>query len=61
MIGDDIYGDVEGAVNAGLHGCLVRTGKYQQGDEDKISLAHITVNSIVEAVDYALSAYKQAQ
>ena len=56
MIGDDIYGDIEGAIKAGLQGCLVRTGKYQPGDETKISLPHLTVDSIVEAVDYALSA-----
>ena len=56
MIGDDIYGDVEGAINAGLQGCLVRTGKYQPGDENKISQPHLSVNSIVEAVAYALSA-----
>lgn len=55
MIGDDIYGDVEGAINAGLNGCLVRTGKYQPGDENKISLPHHTADSIVDAVDYALS------
>ncbi|MFT6987986.1 MAG: HAD superfamily hydrolase (TIGR01458 family) [Psychromonas sp.] len=55
MIGDDIYGDIEGAINAGLHGCLVRTGKYQSGDENKISPSHQTADSIVEAVDYALS------
>ena len=56
MIGDDIYGDVEGAINAGLHGCLVHTGKYQPGDENKISLPHLSADSIVEAVDYVLSA-----
>lgn len=55
MIGDDIYGDVEGAINAGLHGCLVRTGKYQKNDENKISLKHYTADSIVEAVDLALT------
>lgn len=55
MIGDDIYGDVEGAINAGLHGCLVRTGKYQQNDENKISQKHYTTNSIVEAVELALT------
>ncbi|WP_019615841.1 TIGR01458 family HAD-type hydrolase [Psychromonas ossibalaenae] len=55
MIGDDIYGDVEGAVQAGLQGCLVHTGKYQPGDEYKISLAHINADSFVEAVDYAVS------
>jgi HAD superfamily hydrolase (TIGR01458 family) len=55
MIGDDIYGDIEGAINAGLQGCLVKTGKYQPGDETKISLPHLTADSIVEAIDYALS------
>ncbi|MFT6925521.1 MAG: HAD superfamily hydrolase (TIGR01458 family) [Psychromonas sp.] len=54
MIGDDIYGDIEGAINAGLSGGLVRTGKYQPGDEHKISAPHLTFDSIVEAVDYAL-------
>lgn len=29
MIGDDIVNDVLGAQDAGLHGCLVRTGKYR--------------------------------
>jgi len=55
MIGDDIYGDIEGAINAGLRGCLVRTGKYQSADENKIKQSHLTADSIVEAVDYALS------
>ena len=36
MVGDDIYGDVEGALNAGIPACLVRTGKYRTGDEDRI-------------------------
>ena len=35
MIGDDIHGDVEGAQKAGIHGVLVRTGKYR--DEDLTS------------------------
>lgn len=54
MIGDDVYGDVQGAVNAGLHGCLVRTGKYQAGDEHKIKQQHLCVASIVAAIDHAL-------
>jgi HAD superfamily hydrolase (TIGR01458 family) len=29
MVGDDIVNDVLGAQAAGLHGCLVRTGKYR--------------------------------
>jgi ribonucleotide monophosphatase NagD (HAD superfamily) len=55
VIGDDIYGDIEGAINAGLLAGLVRTGKYQTGDKNKISAAHLTFNSIIDAVDYALS------
>jgi HAD superfamily hydrolase (TIGR01458 family) len=33
MIGDDVHDDVCGAVEAGLRGILVRTGKYRSGDE----------------------------
>jgi phospholysine phosphohistidine inorganic pyrophosphate phosphatase len=29
MVGDDVWGDVEGAQRAGLRGCLVRTGKFR--------------------------------
>ena len=36
MIGDDLNGDVIGAVNAGLQGCLVETGKYREGDEAQL-------------------------
>ncbi len=32
MIGDDIRGDVEAAQRAGLHGVLVRTGKFRPAD-----------------------------
>lgn len=31
MIGDDVRDDVLGAVNAGMLGILVKTGKYRQG------------------------------
>ncbi|MDX1696585.1 MAG: TIGR01458 family HAD-type hydrolase [Ketobacteraceae bacterium] len=54
MIGDDVFGDVEGAIKAGLQGCLVRTGKYQQSDEDKISGDFFVAGSIVDAVEHAL-------
>lgn len=30
MVGDDIWGDVQGAQEAGLAGCLVKTGKYRK-------------------------------
>ncbi|MDD2700978.1 MAG: TIGR01458 family HAD-type hydrolase [Sideroxydans sp.] len=33
MIGDDIETDVGGGKDAGMHGILVRTGKYRQGCE----------------------------
>ncbi len=36
MIGDDVEGDVGGALHAGLSGVLVRSGKYKKGDEDRI-------------------------
>ena len=36
MVGDDVASDVQGALNAGLQACLVRTGKYRAGDEDAI-------------------------
>ena len=33
MFGDDIHGDIAGALGAGLQACLVRAGKYRAGDE----------------------------
>ena len=36
MVGDDAISDIEGALKAGLQGVLVRTGKYREGDEDRI-------------------------
>ena len=54
MVGDDVYGDVEGAINAGLRACLVRTGKYQSGDEDRVAAEFACVDSIVEAVELVL-------
>lgn len=32
MVGDDIRGDIEGALKAGLHAVLVRTGKFRAAD-----------------------------
>ena len=37
MVGDDVHGDVEGALNSGMQACLVQTGKYRTGDEQAIS------------------------
>lgn len=36
MVGDDVHGDVEGALNTGLGAALVQTGKYQPGDESTL-------------------------
>lgn len=36
MVGDDVASDVQGALDAGLQACLVRTGKYRDGDETSI-------------------------
>lgn len=60
MIGDDVKGDVSGALEAGL-GCaiLVKTGKYVTGDElgtkTRGILPTFTADSIVEAIDYICS------
>lgn len=58
MVGDDVQQDVIGAKQAGLGlGILVRTGKYQVGD-DSVAIGNhtpdATVDSIVEAVDLIL-------
>jgi len=56
MVGDDVVGDIKGALEAGLGGAiLVQTGKYGIGDElgnktDGV-LPTLTLPSIVEAVD----------
>ena len=46
MVGDDVIGDVEGAVNAGLMGCLVRTGKFRPEDEDHLPPGAKIVDSL---------------
>lgn len=37
MIGDDVRDDIHGAQLLGLRGFLVKTGKYREGDENKIN------------------------
>ncbi len=51
MVGDDVSADVEGAVNAGLQGCLVQTGKYQPGDETGLPENARMINSIMALFD----------
>ena len=56
MVGDDVFGDVEGALQAGLQACLVRTGKYRAGDETRIRGAFRLVADVAEAAELALDA-----
>lgn len=57
MVGDDAVADVEGALGAGLQGVLVRTGKYRDGDEDRIARpGACTVDDLAAAVELILSA-----
>lgn len=54
MVGDDVQADVQGALEAGLHGCLVRTGKYRDGDEKKLSgeaLVEASIASLVQRLE----------
>lgn len=55
MIGDDVRDDIDGAQNAGMLGILVRTGKYREGDEDKISPPpYLTCDSFPDAVEHIM-------
>ncbi|XP_034048113.1 haloacid dehalogenase-like hydrolase domain-containing protein 2 [Thalassophryne amazonica] len=55
MIGDDARDDVGGAQNAGMLGILVKTGKYREGDENKIHPPpHLTCDSFPDAVEHIL-------
>jgi len=56
MIGDDVEADVGGAMAAGLRGVLVQTGKYRQGDEDRIDPPpDAVVSGLSGAVDWILA------
>lgn len=48
MVGDDLESDVQGAVNAGLQACLVQTGKYQAGDEQRLPAGATLTASLAE-------------
>lgn len=44
MVGDDVQADVIGALDAGLHAALVRTGKYREGDEQRAAGAMVAAD-----------------
>ena len=55
MVGDDVSSDVGGALDAGLQGILVQTGKYREGDENEVEPRGArVVKDIDEAVDRIL-------
>ena len=55
MVGDDAEMDVGGALAAGLHAALVRTGKYRPGDEMRVEpLGGRVFDDLDAVVDYIL-------
>lgn len=52
MVGDDVEADVVAAMEAGLQGCLVKTGKYRDGDESRAPGARVESNlaDVVEKI-----------
>jgi ribonucleotide monophosphatase NagD (HAD superfamily) len=55
MVGDDAVADVAAAMDVGLQGCLVRTGKFQPGDEKHIPDTGNVIDSIADLSDLVLS------
>ena len=55
MIGDDVESDVNGAIDAGLQACLVRTGKYQPGDEHRMHEGAIVMDDVNAAINEVLA------
>ena len=55
MVGDDARFDIEAAIDAGLCGVLVRTGKYRDGDWELIEApCAACVEDIDQAIDLLL-------
>ncbi len=48
MVGDDVVGDVQGALAAGLAGVLVRTGKYRPADEAAEPRPSAVIDSVAQ-------------
>lgn len=55
MIGDDVEADVNGALAVGLPAILVRTGKYRQGDENRMTAGGLCLKDLSEAADSLLA------
>ena len=53
MVGDDVEQDVNGAIRAGIGvAVLVKTGKYREGDEEKLLDNGFACNDISEVVSF---------
>ena len=48
MVGDDVESDVAGAMNEGLAGILVRTGKFR---EDFVRASGVEPTATVDSID----------
>ena len=55
MVGDDIVGDIAGAQAAGIHGILVKTGKYRTEDERSKIRPEFIMDSIADFHGWWLS------
>ena len=47
MVGDDIWGDIRGAQQAGLKACLVRTGKFR---DDALQASGVRPDYVIDSV-----------
>lgn len=57
MVGDDVRADVSGAQQAGLHGALVRTGKFRPADLEGDVKPDLVIPSIADLPDaFSMSA-----
>ncbi len=48
MVGDDLHADVLGAQAAGLHGALVRTGKFRPADLESADQPEVVLDSVAD-------------
>ena len=55
MIGDDIVTDVAGAMDAGLKGALVRTGKFRESDLDGSIKPDFVLDSVADLPRYFMT------
>jgi HAD superfamily hydrolase (TIGR01458 family) len=55
MIGDDIVSDVGAAMEAGLVGVLVRTGKFRPSDLEGTIQPDLVIDSVVSLIERSLS------